>query len=159
MISAEENLKQLLKDLERAQDILRYSYEKCRRIQMSDGLSYEEMESFEALTSRFARLSDIITQKVIRTLDILDLDDDGTVRDRINRAEKKGIIEHADDFIDIRILRNEIAHEYKTEAINSIFSKFLELTPILIASVDGIMIYAQKYQTQPTQQTQQTQQT
>jgi len=146
MISAEENLKQLLKDLERAQDVLRYSYEKCQRIQMSDGLSYEEMESFEALTSRFARLSDIITQKVIRAFDILDLDDDGTVRDRINRAEKKGIIARADDFIDIRILRNEIAHEYKTEAIYSIFSKVLELTPILIKSMDSIMIYAKKYQ-------------
>ncbi|MBU0967467.1 MAG: hypothetical protein KKA54_13925 [Proteobacteria bacterium] len=146
MIPAEENLKQLLKDLERAQDALGYSYEKCRKIQMSDGLSYDEMESFEALTSRFARLSDIITQKVIRAFDILDLDDDGTVRDRINRAEKKGIIERADDFIDIRILRNEIAHEYKTEAIYSIFSKVLELTPILIKSMDSIMIYAKKYQ-------------
>ena len=145
MISAEENLKQLLKDLERAQDVLRYSYEKCQRIRMSEGLSYEEMESFEALTSRFARLSDIITQKVIRAFDILDLDDDGTVRDRINRAEKKGIIERADDFIDIRILRNEIAHEYKTEAIYSIFSKVLELAPILIKSVGSIMSYAKKY--------------
>jgi len=146
VIPAQENLKQLLKDLERAQDVLRYSYEKCRGIKISDGLSYEEMETFEALTSRFARLSDIITQKVIRAFDILDLDDDGTVRDRINRAEKKGIITRADDFIDIRILRNEIAHEYKTEAIYSIFSKVLELTPILIASVDGITLYAQKYQ-------------
>lgn len=146
MIPAEENLKQLLKDLEKAQDFLRYSYEKCQRIQMADGLSYEEMESFEALTSRFARLSDIITQKVILAFDILDLDDDGTVRDRINRAEKKGIIARADDFIDIRILRNEIAHEYKTEAIYSIFSKVLELSPILIKSMDSIMIYAKKYQ-------------
>ena len=68
MIPAEENLKLLLADLEKAGDVLLYSVEKCQKISMSEDLSYEELESYEALTSRFARLSDIIIQKVFRTL-------------------------------------------------------------------------------------------
>ena len=112
---------------------------------MTEGLSDEEMESLEALTSRFSRLSDIIIQKVFRTIDILDLEDEGTVRDRINRAEKKGIIKSADDFIDIRILRNEIAHEYKAETIYAIFSKVSKLSPVLLESVNTIMTYSKKY--------------
>ena len=145
MSATEENLKLLLADLKKAGDVLSYSFEKCKKIHMSEDLSYEELESYEALTSRFARLSDIVIQKVFRVFDILDLDDAGTVRDRINRAEKKGIIESADDFVEIRILRNEIAHEYKTETIYSIFAKVLELTDILLSSVDSILSYAQKY--------------
>ena len=152
MIPAEENLEQVLAELEKGKVILSYSFEKCRNINMMDGLSYEQMDSFEALTSRFARLSDIVIQKAFRALDILDLDDEGTIRDRINRAEKKGIIESADSFIDIRILRNEIAHEYKTEAIYSIFAKVLELAPILIKSVGSITSYAKKYRTTRPQQ-------
>ena len=145
MIPAKENLKILLSDLEKAGDVLSYSVEKCNKIPMSEGLSYEELESYEALTSRFARLSDIIIQKVLRAIDSLDLDDEGTVRDRINRAEKKGLIKSADEFIDIRILRNEIAHEYKTETIYSIFIKVLALSVTLLKSIETIMDYAVKY--------------
>lgn len=145
MIPAEENLKQVLAELEKGKAVLSYSLEKCRNINLMNGLSYEQMDSFEALTSRFARLSDIVIQKAFRALDLLDLDDEGTIRDRINRAEKKGIVESADSFFDIRILRNEIAHEYKSEAIYSIFAKVLELTPILIKSVGSIRSYAKKY--------------
>ena len=145
MIPAEENLRMLLADMEKAGDVLLYSVKKCKNIPLSDGLSYEELESYEALTSRFVRLSDIINQKVFRTIDSLDLDDEGTVRDRINRAEKKGLIKSADDFIDVRILRNEIAHEYKTETIYSIFIKVLELSVVLLESIDTIMSYADKY--------------
>jgi hypothetical protein len=145
MKNMEDNLKQELGDLEKARDILLYSYEKCRTIELIDGLSYEEQDNFEALTSRFARLSDIIIQKIFRLLDILDLEEEGTIRDRINRAEKKGIIHSADNLIEIRILRNEIAHEYKSETIYAIFEKVLEYTPKLLESVEMIDAYAQKY--------------
>jgi len=116
MNNIRETLSQELAALKNARDILQYSYEKCSRIGIKTGFTYEELESFEALTSRFARLSDIIIQKILRLFDVLDLEEPGTVRDRINRAEKKGVVESADDFIQIRILRNEIAHEYKPRA-------------------------------------------
>ena len=113
MNHAKENFKLLLSDMEKARDILLFSFSKCNKVNMTEGLTDNEMESLEALTSRFSRLSDILIQKVFRAIDIFDLDDEGTVRDRINRAEKKGYIDSADVFIDIRILRNEISHEYK----------------------------------------------
>ena len=91
MKAARENLCFELENLAKAKDALQYSYEKCQRIKLQEGLSYEELESFEALTSRFARLSDIVIQKVLRLLDFIDLEDTGTVRDRINRAEKRGL--------------------------------------------------------------------
>lgn len=145
MNTVKEAFRQELITLEKARDIMQYSYDKCSQIGVKTGLTYEEMESFEALTSRFARLSDIIIQKIFRFFDTLNLEAPGTVRDRINRAEKMGVIESADKFIDIRILRNDIAHEYKSETIYDIFEQVMELTPPLLKSVGSILACSEKY--------------
>jgi len=105
MNNIKQSLIQELIELKKARDVLSYSYEKYSRIGLKTDFSYEELERFEALSSRFVRLSDIIIQKILRFFDVLDLEETGTVRDRINRSEKKGIIESADDFIQIRILQ------------------------------------------------------
>ena len=144
-----EPLKELLgkemNDLKNACDSLDYSYARCRHITVKAGLNNETMERFEALTARFARLSDIMIQKVFRTLDTIDLEDRGTVRDRINRAEKRGVIESADNFVEIRMVRNEIAHEYKSETVLEIFERVLKLTPSLMKAAEGIETYSAKY--------------
>lgn len=140
-----EILIQELADLENARNIFRYSFEKCSGIGLKSEFTCEELESFEALTSRFARLSDMIIQKILRIYDELDLEESGTVRDRINRAEKKRIISSADDFIQIRVLRNEIAHEYKPEAVGDMFAQVMKLAPTLLESVDKITSYSKKY--------------
>lgn len=140
-----DSLKQELTELEKARDVLSYSLGKCSKTGVHTGLSDEELESFEALTSRFARLSDILIQKIFRYFDTLDLEDQGTVRDRINRAEKKEIIKSAEEFVQIRLLRNEIAHEYKADTIYGIFEKVLEFTPVLLAAVDQVTAYANRY--------------
>lgn len=138
-------MQQELNELNKANEVLAYSYKKCARIGVKADLSNNELESFEALTGRFARLSDIIIQKVFRYFDVLELEDTGTVRDRINRAEKKGLIETAEEFIQIRLLRNEISHEYKSDSINAIFESVLELTPTLLKSVEKIISYSTRY--------------
>ncbi len=131
-----------ISELEKAADILRYSYEKCIKVDLMEGLDQDTLESFEALTSRFARLSDLLIQKVFRTIDMIELESSGSVRDRIYRAEKKKLIESADVLIDIRFLRNEIAHEYKSETIHVIFEKVLFLSPLLLENVDLTVKYA-----------------
>ena len=55
-------------NLDRSLEALRYSYSKCSAIIEKAEYNNNEQESFEALTSRFARTSDIFTQKVLKTL-------------------------------------------------------------------------------------------
>lgn len=138
-------LREEIVDLRKAADVLEYSYIKCLKVPVAPGLTNADLEAYEALTSRFARLSDLIIQKVFRTLEFLDLEQTGSVRDRINRAEKKRLIASADKFIEIRTLRNEIAHEYQSQTIFSIFERVLGLTPALLKSIDSISLYADKY--------------
>ena len=121
-----------LKVLVDAREVLRYSFNKCSAIGIKESYEPEELESFESFTGRFARLSDILIQKIFRLVDELDLDTQGTIRDRINRAEKKELIVSSDVFVEIRMIRNDIAHEYLPEAIHEIFGKVLLLTPHLL---------------------------
>lgn len=138
-------LRSELKLLCDARDVLLYSFNKCSNIGIKNAYQPEELESFESFTGRFARLSDILIQKIFRLVDELDLDSQGTIRDRINRAEKKGLIVSSDLFVEIRVLRNDIAHEYLPEAIQEIFGKVLSLTPSLLDGVQRTMKYCEKY--------------
>jgi hypothetical protein len=135
-----------LKVLVDAREVLRYSFNKCSAIGIKESYEPEELESFESFTGRFARLSDILIQKIFRLVDELDLDTQGTIRDRINRAEKKELIVSSDVFVEIRMIRNDIAHEYLPEAIRDIFGKVLLLTPHLFDGVDRTIQYCKKYE-------------
>jgi len=134
-----------LKVLVDARDVLLYSFNKCSAIGIKDTYRPEELESFESFTGRFARLSDVLIQKIFRLVDVLDLDTQGTIRDRINRAEKKELIASSDVFVEIRMVRNDIAHEYLPEAIHDIFGKVLSLTPHLLDGVERTITYCKKY--------------
>jgi len=138
-------LQKELKLLSDATEVLEYSFKKCNRIGIKATYEPEELESFESFTGRFARLSDILIQKIFRLIDEVDLDTQGTVRDRINRAEKKELILNSDTFVEIRMVRNDIAHEYLPEAIQEIFVKVLELTPALLDGVERVRRYCQRY--------------
>ncbi len=133
------------KVLNDAREVLLYSFNKCSVIGIKETYQPEELESFDSFIGRFARLSDILIQKIFRLVDELDLDSQGTIRDRINRAEKKELIVSSDIFIEIRMVRNDIAHEYLPEAIHDIFGKVLSLTPHLLYGVDRTVSYCKKY--------------
>ena len=141
-----------LDNMRKAADVLRYSYEKVSALfdglheqTRAEDVSYDALEALEALCSRFARASDILIQKLLRLIDMLDLETPGTLRDRINRAEKKSLIK-GDDAISIRDLRNEIAHDYIAEAVYELSQNVLEYTPALLEAYQNVCKYAkQKY--------------
>lgn len=131
--------------LDKSRSVLEYSYQRCFIIKDKPQFNAQDLERFESLTGRFARLSDLLIQKMFRLIDSLDLDDQGTVRDRINRAEKKGLILSAEQFILIRELRNTIAHEYDPIASEQIFLHVLEFCPLLFDAVDRLKQYVRKF--------------
>ena len=138
-------LKEELKAVEEAAFILDYSYSNCKKIGIKEEYSLHELDNFEAFTSRFARLSDILIQKLVRLIDKIELEEKGTVRDIINNAEKKGLIDNADTFVQIRIVRNDITHEYDPDSVKEIFKKVMDLTPHLLESVKMIKLFCKKY--------------
>ncbi len=130
--------------LKEAANVLDYSYKKCNKIEIKKAYTEEELESFDSLTSRFARLSDLLIQKIFKMIEKADLEIEGGIRDSINKAEKKGLITDADTFIEIRELRNTIAHEYIPETYKEIFVKVMEYAPVLLNSVEKVKIFCKE---------------
>jgi len=147
-------LQEELELLGKAADILKYSNDVCGKIGIKEDYTYDELDKFESFTGRFARLSDLLIQKIFRLIESIELESPGTVRDRINKAEKRGLIESADIFIEIRVLRNQIAHEYIQDEIKEMFEKVLGYTPQLLDCVERIQTHCRKYQQPGDEKTQ-----
>lgn len=136
-----------LKQMHKAAAGLDWSLQCCLPLNLNQ-LDLEGEEKFETLTARFARISDILIQKIFRLVDELGLESPGTVRDRINRAEKKELIDSARDFMVIRELRNAIAHEYEEQALAKIHAEVLRFTATLLATPEKIDQYLQEKDSQ-----------
>ncbi len=142
-----EYLEQLLKNLRRAKNTLNYSYNICKKIGTKDDYTEDELDRFESMSSKFARLTDLILKQAVKTIDIMDLEDaPETMRDAINRAEKKGLVSSSLKFIEIRKMRNKIAHEYVDEDdLYAIYKFVLEKTSLLFDAVKRIETYCKKF--------------
>jgi hypothetical protein len=121
--------------LDQALPSFRRSLEKCRSLYLNGPRTFEVEESLDALTSKFARVSDIFTQKVLKSLILLTREDAPTFVDRMNLCEKLGVISSATDLIEIRDLRNQIAHEYLSENLTEVYEDCMALSEKLLAEI------------------------
>ena len=106
-------------------------------------LTVAERESCEALTSRFARLNDFLVQRVFRTLDQIELADEGSVLDRLQRAEARGLITTAERWRELRLLRNAIAHDYLIESADRVLTEALAAARELTDAVQRVVRYVE----------------
>jgi len=142
-----EQLTRLFRDqlalMQAAARVLEESRERVAAIgdRLGSDLSIGERESCEALTARFARLNDFLVQRVFRTLDQIELLDDGTPLDRLQRAEARGLIRSVDRWRELRLLRNAIAHDYLIESADRVLAEALVAAPELLDTVSRILGY------------------
>jgi hypothetical protein len=140
-LSRAEQLALYCENLEGAADYLRESAEVCAPLLHGTPYSRLELREFEAVTARFARLSDLLLQKVLRYVGTIEANDAGSIIDIMNRAEKQNIA-RATVFSSIRDVRNEIAHEYATRDIDEIARDVLRFSPELLAMTGRAIEYA-----------------
>ena len=136
-------LKESLAKLDKAIEILKYSLEKSIKIGIKAVYSLEELDVFENLTSRFARATDIYTQKIMKGIVILLREETETYIDKANLFEKLEVA-NAEDLKLMRDLRNEISHEYKLKDITELFQPVVEYTGKLIGVVEKTKIFIRK---------------
>ena len=130
--------------MQRAADWLRLSYEKCRPWIDAAEFSIEQAEAAEAFSSRFARAVDMFANKALRALDVFELAGPGTLLDVLHRAEKRGIIDSAEDFRAMKLLRNSLAHDYAGESLPEMLHLAAEMTPQLMDAAARWLDYCQR---------------
>lgn len=105
-----------------------------------DELTDEEIDVFDLFLARFGKLQDFLVSKLFRSVALASLEDihaDVSILDMLRRMEKFGIIDSADDWLQLRMLRNAFAHEYLTDnaAIAANINKAFELEPLLTTAI------------------------
>ena len=77
-----------------------------------------ELEAYDSLTSRFLRAYEVFVGNVLKSCDFLfENISMGELKDRLNRAEKRGLLTNVDEWMNMRRIRNVIAHEYVPEKL------------------------------------------
>ena len=130
-------------DVVEALETLVHSWEKLKNQSLPSRhpKNLDEFEAWEAFSSRFARTTDIFLSKYIRLL-ILEKDPGfrGEMRDLLDKAEKINLVSSADQWMQIRELRNKIAHEYTKEDLLKTLSSILQFTPFVLSELKGLKL-------------------
>jgi len=135
-------IKEDIESINKAVRVLNYSLKKCTKISIKVSYTIEELDAFENLTSRFARTSDIYTQKIMKGIILILREDARTFLDRANLFEKLNITD-AEELKLIRDLRNEISHEYRLSDVSEIFESVLEYSVKLLRIIEKTIVFAQ----------------
>ena len=122
--------------LQRSLMSLQQSTNKTRQFLQQSEFSFEELESIDSLTSKFSRTSDIYLQKVLRSIWMLLREDTVPLIDLLNRAEKLMIIVSAEELLQMRDIRNQIAHEYLPEAVPELAKEVVVMTTLLQKNIE-----------------------
>lgn len=138
-------LRAALVDLDKMSAWLRQSWNRCRAIPATEAQSEAHAEVVEAFTSRFARTVDLLANKVLRALDLVELEPSGSLLDVLNRAERRGVVNSAERLREMKNLRNLIAHDYAGEYFSETFRQCLEFTPELLDVTQRVRSYCARF--------------
>lgn len=114
----------------------------------ASNLNDDSFSHWEVLISRFAKLQDLLGAKIIP--EVLNYIGEGSERqtyiDRLNKLEKLEVIDNTQTWIELRTLRNHLAHEYPNapnltaEYLNQAFDQ----SSILIKAISDLEKLAEK---------------
>ena len=141
-------IKEQLMLLEQSKISLQYSFNESKKLidnNLHEQFSLAQQDVFEAFASRLARTADILVQKVLKTIQLYESEPLNTIRDMLLQAEKKNLIEGAEIMFELRLFRNEIAHDYLPKSQIAIIKACIYFTPFLINNVDKTLVYCKKY--------------
>ncbi len=100
----------------------------------------------EAFVSRFGRMQDTVADKLLpRWLQAL-AETPGSQIDVLNRAERLGVLEAVEPWLEARKLRNRLVHEYMGDPAEfaRALQRALEFVPMLVEVYDRVRDYAQE---------------
>lgn len=131
-LSYRENLKEAYNKLFKAFLLLKDNVSHTDAFDPQKFYSPRDLETYDSMTNRFLRVYEVFTGTVLKSCDyVFEGSSLGELRDRLNRAEKRDILENVDEWINMRKIRNTIAHEYLPEKVAEMDTSIRKWTPII----------------------------
>lgn len=146
---AEQTLLALRAGIERLEQQAVHIQRTLSRVRVPPALDdVDDLDHYEALTARFARLQDTLLGP-FRLIAILELEERKAerVRDLLSYMEKLGIIDSSDEWAEMRRLRNAIAHEYWSNRaqLAEMFASVAGFSRKLLDTVTRLHQYATRF--------------
>ena len=103
-------------------------------------------ERLDAFVSRFGRLQDTVGDKLLPALLGALAEKTGPAIDNLDKAEKFGLIDSADSWMEMRRLRNQMVHEYIEDlaVLTSALRSGHAFVPVLVTSARRCVAEAQR---------------
>jgi len=100
----------------------------------------EGIDQLESFGWKFGRLQDTIMDKILPRCLLLMGEKAGAAIDNLNRAERIGLVNDGDEWLEMRRLRNLLVHEYlpSTRRMAEVLQRARELTGELVAALERI---------------------
>lgn len=119
-----------------------FTVEMAQKIELDPILA----ERLDAFVSRFGRLQDTVGDKLLPALLTALAEKTGPAIDNLDKAEKFGLIESAEVWIEMRRLRNQMVHEYIEDlaVLTSALRSGHAFVPVLIAAARRCVAEAQR---------------
>ena len=119
-----------------------FTIEMAQRVEADPVLA----ERLDAFVSRFGRLQDTVGDKLLPALLSALAEIPGAAIDNLDKAEKLGFIESADDWVAMRRLRNQMVHEYIEDmaVLASALRSGHGFVPTLVASARRCIVQAER---------------
>lgn len=104
--------------------------------------SPDELEPYDALVTRFERAIEVFL-KFFRTVELFKTAETGsTVRDCLGLMCKLGLAEQVETWMELREVRNRIAHDYLPEKIQGIYRLLIDsYRPVIMHTVAAARRY------------------
>lgn len=142
-MSQEENLKKYAKLLERAMSAVENSINRCTLLSNDSILTLDEFEKYDALTARFSRATEVCL-KYFKAYEIVFFAESSeNLRTLIGRMEKNQLVSNTKIWLDMRLVRNKVAHDYITDSLVELYNIIIsDYAPELRKTYKKIMQYA-----------------
>jgi hypothetical protein len=142
--NSHELLEAAWKKAERAAALYLHSAGKLNAFDATRPWTPDELEPYDALVTRFERLIEVLL-KFFRVVEIFETASTGsTVRDCLALMAKLGLVEDVDIWMEMREVRNRIAHDYLPEKVSTIYSLLLDAyRPIIVTTVTRAREYVE----------------
>lgn len=105
------------------------------------------LDKLDAFRVRFADIQDIIGNKLFRGILLLEEEQPGSMIDTLQKMEKRGILQSAEEWRALREIRNTFSHDYpesvqeRAEALSQAFI----FSATMLAILKSIHHYLQRY--------------
>lgn len=112
-------------------------------------ITEDEMPMYDLLTNRFSKLQDYMGQTIFPKLLIAGGEsiDEMTFIDRLNHLEKLGVVNNAATWMQMRQIRNHLAHEYPHQPAQTAeyLNQAYQYTQELLSILDQTIKFAYKH--------------